>query len=175
MKETITLTGSVEKSCLYDEIMVGSFSSKIDTSRKIVVKGTNLDVFLTSALTAGEITELNTIVTDHDFAYSDFITSNRATRVFNREEGTKYWNDFSDDLIYKVNIIESITINVAESIYNSVEPITHHLEVGSWFSAYGEALALETTTDFTQTIKDKIVLDMKTFVNANYPESMHIE
>lgn len=168
----ITLTKQIHIGSLNKEVMVSSFSSKIDTSKKVSLNGT-LKVNLLEALTASDLTELDTIIDDHDYEYNEFMSSNRPQRQFNREEGVKYWDDFSDDLIYKVNN-ETITLVVAESIYNSAKPIIQHLIIGSWFSAHTEASDLTVTTDFTQTIKDKIVLDMKTFVNANYPESMHI-
>jgi hypothetical protein len=173
MVEQITLSSSVELSSLWEEVSEGTFVAKLDQDRKMSLKGTELCVFHTSTLTAGEITELNAIVTAHDYDHNIFIKENLVKREINREAGYKFWDDYSNEISYNIGTA-AYTVTVGKSIYNSAEPITHHLTRGSWLSAHTDSLLLTVTTDFTQALKDDLSLQLKTYVNANYPVFLHI-
>lgn len=68
--EIVPVTGPIIFRILWFQILQASFTAKIDLNRKAILNAgkTSLTLHLTSALTAPEVTELNTIVSTFNFA-----------------------------------------------------------------------------------------------------------
>ena len=173
MVREVTLSSDIELIQFWNELLSSSFESKLDLDKKVLITGTTLCVFLISALTGPEVTELNTLITNHDSDYHEWMIDNRIKREANRDNGFKFWDDYANDISFKIGQ-GTYTSTVGKSIYNSAEPITHHLTRGSWLSAHTEAQGLVITADFTLALKDDLLAQLKDYVNNNYPVFLHI-
>lgn len=83
MKETVAVSVPVILRILWFQILGASFSSKLDLTRKVILNNAldSLDVHLTSALTAPEVTELNTIVSTFNISEEDLLDYDPTNRL----------------------------------------------------------------------------------------------
>jgi hypothetical protein len=171
--QEVTLVNPIEIICLYDEILQSSFTSKIDTDRKISFLGTNLKVYLTATLTAGEITELETIVTDHDGNKCNFISEQLNDYTQRIVDGSLFYSDFRANLIF--DLVENIiSQNTLEKISDAVNESMGLMCRGDWHQAHRILTDVNTNAHFTNARKTALLDDVKVYVNANYPTVLHI-
>jgi len=178
IQHIIILTKMIHFQYLYNELMIGSFIGKIDDSRKITYNsemGTDGKVFinLTEALIQDEINEIDAIVLAHNSMYSQSHLAQISSYSKYRLAGQFFYDEMRTQYIIDVTT-GAMTMEDAYHLDGITRNITKEIESGSWHTGWRYVQLLVVDAIFTQEIKDKLILDIKTYINANYPIELHV-
>jgi len=170
---TTTLSGDFVFHLLFDEILKGSFVAKIDLDRKIVLNGTTLTVHLLSALTAGEETEVDDIIAAHEGVKQVFIEGSTTNYLEREEDGLLFYNVVRGGLLFEFQEGDITTVNL-EKIVDAISETMFNISAGDWRRGFRLLDDVNTSAHFTNARKDDLLLQIKTYVNNNYPVILHI-
>lgn len=163
---------------LISEFMKATFYASIDVDNKIRFNPSEgefgeLSFFQKNVLSDIDKDEINSLINSHSKGLSianDSLMSNYERYT---EDGKKFYNQMRTNYILKVSS-GLMTIEEASHLDATTRDVTKDVGSGSWHSGHGLALELTPDTIFTQEIKDKLVLDLKTYINNNYPIELHV-
>ena len=90
-----------------------------------------------------------------------------------RYDGQAYYDGVRAQYIIDIQT-EVLTYADATSIDVHIREVTTEIESGSWHTAWDLVNLLSPTATFTQMKLDALILDIKTYINNNYPEELHV-